>query len=285
VLGDVAINSLCGNRGFRIAARDPSKRRPSVEAAGASRRIATNSSGSPEPARRRSGCTGADSDRNGTTSTRDPSAPVGEPGDRGPAGGRKRATGSSRARGDGGLIHRVGTGPEGGGFGHLLYRGAQPHRMGWLMGSNEGRRGPARPDAKLTAAQVTTTTRSRRTGRGKGREGKRIATTAATPPTGAVLYDPREPGGRADPRRTDGSGHPRTFLRVGTFPETSPTSTATWSTRRCTRRNALKKKRTHRLPRWRDLHPHPTKDRTPVGRAALQNRSPSPAGTGRSRTR
>ncbi|MBP2676635.1 MAG: acetyl-CoA synthetase, partial [Deltaproteobacteria bacterium] len=78
-------------------------------------------------------------------------------------------------------------------IGQLLYRDAQPHRMGWLMGSNEGRRGPARPDASLTAAKYYNHGFTPEWP-GKGREGRRLAHDGGDSAYWVrVLYDPESP--------------------------------------------------------------------------------------------
>jgi len=103
-------------------------------------------------------------------------------------------------------------GPEGGDRAAALPgRPAPPH--GWLMGSNEGRRGPARPDAKLTAAKYYNHAFAP-DWREKGGRGSASPTTAATPLLGAGAL---RPGSPEDALILDGPTDPvpQDLLRVG----------------------------------------------------------------------
>lgn len=153
-------------------------------------------------------------------------------------------------------------------IGQLLYRGAQPHRMGWLMGSNEGRRGPARPDAKLTAAKYY--------GHafapdwpGKGRGGRRLAHDGGDSAYWVrVLYDPGSP---EDALILDGPTDPvtpRTFYASGRSGNIA--NVYGHLVNETMYENALNEHtRYFRKVGVTFIH-HPTKDRTPVVVAALQ---------------
>jgi enoyl-CoA hydratase/carnithine racemase/acyl-coenzyme A synthetase/AMP-(fatty) acid ligase/NADPH:quinone reductase-like Zn-dependent oxidoreductase len=153
-------------------------------------------------------------------------------------------------------------------IGQLLYRGAQPHRMGWLMESNEGRRGPARPDANLTAAKYY--------GHafapdwpGKGREGKRLAHDGGDSAYWVrVLYDP---GSAEDALILDGPTDPvtpRTFYASGRSGNIA--NVYGHLVNETMYENALNEHtRYFRKVGVTFIH-HPTKDRTPVVVAALQ---------------
>ena len=170
------------HRGFRVAARDvqaPPGRRAAV------RRDVPRRT----PAARRNpragggGGTGADPDRDGPRAPRDPSAAVGEPGDRRPAGGRGGQAGRIAARGDRGPHHRFGTGPEGGDRAAALPgRPAPPH--GVADGKQRGPAG-ARPARRETdRGQVLQPRVRARNGRGRDGRAGASPTTAATRPTG-----------------------------------------------------------------------------------------------------
>ena len=153
-------------------------------------------------------------------------------------------------------------------IGQLLYRGAQPHRMGWLMGSNEGRRGPARPDAKLTAAKYYNHAFAP-DWPGKGREGKRIAHDGGDSAYWVrVLYDPGSP---EDALILDGPTDPvvpRTFYASGRSGNIA--NVYGHLVNETMYENALNEHtRYFRKVGVTFIH-HPTKDRTPIVVAALQ---------------
>ena len=153
-------------------------------------------------------------------------------------------------------------------IGQLLYRGSQPHRMGWLMGSNEGRRGPARPDAALTAAKYF--------GHGfapewvgKGREGRRLAHDGGDSAYWVrVVYDPEIP---EDAMILDGPEDPvapRTFYASGRSGNIA--NVYGHLVNETMYENALNEHTRHFRKVGVTFIPHPTKDRTPVVVAALQ---------------
>ena len=153
-------------------------------------------------------------------------------------------------------------------IGQLLYRGAQLHRMGWLMGSNEGRRGPARPDAKLTAAKYYGHAFAPEWP-GKGREGKRLAHDGGDSAYWVrVLYDPGSP---EDAMILDGPTDPvtpRTFYASGRSGNIA--NVYGHLVNETMYENALNEHtRYFRKVGVTFIH-HPTKDRTPVVVAALQ---------------
>jgi enoyl-CoA hydratase/carnithine racemase/acyl-coenzyme A synthetase/AMP-(fatty) acid ligase len=153
-------------------------------------------------------------------------------------------------------------------IGQLLYRGAQPHRMAWLMGSNEGRRGPARPDAKLTAAKYFNH-RFAPEWPGKGREGRRLAHDGGDSAYWVrVLYDPDSP---EDALILDGPYDPvtpRTFYASGRSGNIANVNGHLVNETMF--ENALNEHtRYFRKVGVTFIH-HPTKDRTPVVVAALQ---------------
>ena len=153
-------------------------------------------------------------------------------------------------------------------IGQLLYRGAQPHRMGWLMGSNEGRRGPARPDAKLTASKYYNHAFAP-DWPGKGREGKRLAHDGGDSAYWVrVLYDPGSP---EDALILDGPTDPvtpRTFYASGRSGNIA--NVYGHLVNETMYENALNEHTRYFRKVGVTFIPHPTKDRTPVVVAALQ---------------
>ena len=153
-------------------------------------------------------------------------------------------------------------------IGQLLYRGAQPHRMGWLMGSNEGRRGPARPDAKLTAAKYYGHAFAPEWP-GKGREGRRIAHDGGDSAYWVrVLYDPGSP---EDALILDGPTDPvtpRTFYASGRSGNIA--NVYGHLVNETMYENALNEHTRYFRKVGVTFIQHPTKDRTPVVVAALQ---------------
>jgi len=153
-------------------------------------------------------------------------------------------------------------------IGQLLYRGAQPHRMAWLMGSNEGRGEPARPDAKLTAAKYYNHAFAP-DWPGKGREGRRLAHDGGDSAYWVrVLYDPGSP---EDALILDGPEDPvtpRTFYASGRSGNIANVNGHLVN--ETMYENALNEHtRFFRKVGVTFIH-HPTKDRTPVVVAALQ---------------
>ncbi len=153
-------------------------------------------------------------------------------------------------------------------IGQLLYRGAQPHRMAWLMGGNEGRRGPARPDAKLTAAKYFNHAFAP-DWPGKGREGRRLAHDGGDSAYWVrVLYDPESP---EDALILDGPEDPvtpRTFYASGRSGNIA--NVYGHLVNETMYENALNEHtRYFRKVGVTFIH-HPTKDRTPVVVVALQ---------------
>ncbi len=153
-------------------------------------------------------------------------------------------------------------------IGQLLYRGSQPHRMAWLMGSNEGRKGPARPDAKLTAAKYYNHAFEPEW-RGKGREGRRLAHDGGDSAYWVrVVYDPKDP---EDALILDGPEDPvtpRTFYASGRSGNIANVNGHLVN--ETMYENALNEHtRYFRKVGVTFIH-HPTKDRTPVVVAALQ---------------
>ncbi|MGE5698762.1 MAG: enoyl-CoA hydratase-related protein, partial [Deltaproteobacteria bacterium] len=153
-------------------------------------------------------------------------------------------------------------------IGQLLYRGAQPHRMAWLMSGNEGRREPARPDAKLTAAKYYNHAFAPEW-RGKGREGRRLAHDGGDSAYWVrVVYDPKEP---EDALILDGPEDPvtpRTFYASGRSGNIANVNGHLVN--ETMYENALNEHtRYFRKVGVTFIH-HPTKDRTPVVVAALQ---------------
>jgi enoyl-CoA hydratase/carnithine racemase/acyl-coenzyme A synthetase/AMP-(fatty) acid ligase len=153
-------------------------------------------------------------------------------------------------------------------IGQLLYRGAQPHRMGWLMGSNEGRRGPALPDAKLTAAKYYGHAFAPEWP-GKGREGRRLAHDGGDSAYWVrELYDPRSP---EDALILDGPTDPvtpRTFYASGRSGNIA--NVFGHLVNETMYENALNEHTRYFRKVGVTFIPHPTKDRTPVVVAALQ---------------
>jgi enoyl-CoA hydratase/carnithine racemase/acyl-coenzyme A synthetase/AMP-(fatty) acid ligase len=153
-------------------------------------------------------------------------------------------------------------------IGQLLYRGAQPHRMAWLMGSNEGRKGPASPDAKLTASKYYNHAFAP-AWRGKGREDRRLAHDGGDSAYWVrVLYDPGRP---EDALILDGPEDPvtpRTFYASGRSGNIANVNGHLVN--ETMYENALNEHtRYFRKVGVTFIH-HPTKDRTPVVVAALQ---------------
>ncbi|MBI5420328.1 MAG: enoyl-CoA hydratase/isomerase family protein [Deltaproteobacteria bacterium] len=153
-------------------------------------------------------------------------------------------------------------------IGQLLYRGAQPHRMAWLMGSNEGRRGPARPDAALTAAKYYNHGFTP-DWPGKGREGRRLAHDGGDSAYWVrVVYDPESP---EDALILDGPEDPvtpRTFYASGRSGNIA--NVYGHLVNETMFENALNEHtRYFRKVGVTFIH-HPTKDRTPVVVVALQ---------------
>jgi enoyl-CoA hydratase/carnithine racemase/acyl-coenzyme A synthetase/AMP-(fatty) acid ligase len=153
-------------------------------------------------------------------------------------------------------------------IGQLLYRGSQPHRMGWLMGSNEGRRGPARPDAKLTAAKYYNHGFAP-DWPGKGREGKRLAHDGGDSAYWVrVLYDPDSPEDASILSGPEDPVTPRTFYASGRSGNIA--NVYGHLVNETMYENALNEHtRYFRKVGVTFIH-HPTKDRTPVVVAALQ---------------
>ena len=153
-------------------------------------------------------------------------------------------------------------------IGQLLYRGSQPHRMGWLMGSNEGRRGPARPDAKLTAAKYYNHGFAP-DWPGKGREGKRLAHDGGDSAYWVrVLYDPDSPEDASILTGPEDPVTPRTFYASGRSGNIA--NVYGHLVNETMYENALNEHtRYFRKVGVTFIH-HPTKDRTPVVVAALQ---------------
>ncbi len=154
-------------------------------------------------------------------------------------------------------------------IGQLLYRGAQPHRMGWLMGSNEGRRGPARPDARLTAAKYFDHGFAPEWA-GKGRGGRRLAHDGGDSAYWVrVVYDPDLP---EDAMVLDGPEDPvtpRTFYASGRSGNIA--NVYGHLVNETMYENALNEHTRYFRKVGVTFIPHPTKDRTPVVVAALQS--------------
>ncbi|MGB7631907.1 MAG: enoyl-CoA hydratase/isomerase family protein, partial [Candidatus Deferrimicrobium sp.] len=163
---------------------------------------------------------------------------------------------TSRGRGRKGVI------------GQLLYQGAQPHRMGWLMGSNEGRRGPARPDAALTAAKYYDH-RFASDWPGKGREGLRLAHDGGDSAYWVrVLHDPGIPEDALILTGPEDPVTPRTFYASGRSGNIA--NVYGHLVNETMYENVLNEHtRYFRKVGVTFIH-HPTKDRTPVVVAALQ---------------
>lgn len=163
---------------------------------------------------------------------------------------------TSRGRGRKGVI------------GQLLYQGAQPHRMGWLMESNEGRRGPARPDAALTAAKYYDH-RFAPEWPGKGREGRRLAHDGGDSAYWVrVLHDPGSPEDALILSGPEDPVTPRTFYASGRSGNIA--NVYGHLVNETMFENVLNEHtRYFRKVGVTFIH-HPTKDRTPVVVAALQ---------------
>ena len=163
---------------------------------------------------------------------------------------------TSRGRGRKGVI------------GQLLYQGAQPHRMGWLMGSNEGRRGPALPDAALTAAKYYDH-RFAPEWPGKGREGRRLAHDGGDSAYWVrVLHDPGIPEDALILSGPEDPVTPRTFYASGRSGNIA--NVYGHLVNETMYENVLNEHtRYFRKVGVTFIH-HPTKDRTPVVVAALQ---------------
>jgi enoyl-CoA hydratase/carnithine racemase/acyl-coenzyme A synthetase/AMP-(fatty) acid ligase/NADPH:quinone reductase-like Zn-dependent oxidoreductase len=153
-------------------------------------------------------------------------------------------------------------------IGQLLYRGAQAHRMAWLMGSNEGRRGPARPDAKLTRAKYYNHAFTPEWP-GKGREGRRLAHDGGDSAYWVrVVYDPQAPEDAQILSGPDDPVTPRTFYASGRSGNIANVNGHLVN--ETMYENAL-----NEHTRWFrkvgvTFIPHPTKDRSPVVVVALQ---------------
>jgi enoyl-CoA hydratase/carnithine racemase/acyl-coenzyme A synthetase/AMP-(fatty) acid ligase/NADPH:quinone reductase-like Zn-dependent oxidoreductase len=153
-------------------------------------------------------------------------------------------------------------------IGQLLYRGSQPHRMAWLMGSNEGKRGPARPDSKLTAAKYYNHSFSPEW-RGKGREGRRLAHDGGDSAYWIrVIYDPGRPEDALILSGPEDPVTPRTFYASGRSGNIANVNGHLVN--ETMYENALNEHtRYFRKVGVTFIH-HPTKDRTPVVVVALQ---------------
>ncbi|HEX9204988.1 MAG TPA: enoyl-CoA hydratase-related protein [Candidatus Deferrimicrobiaceae bacterium] len=153
-------------------------------------------------------------------------------------------------------------------IGQLLYRGAQPHRMAWLMGSNEGKRGPAKPDARLTAAKYYNHAFAP-DWPGKGREGRRLAHDGGDSAYWVrVVYDPASP---EDALILDGPTDPvtpRTFYASGRSGNIA--NVYGHLVNETMYENALNEHTRYFRKVGVTFIPHPTRDRTPVVVAALQ---------------
>jgi enoyl-CoA hydratase/carnithine racemase/acyl-coenzyme A synthetase/AMP-(fatty) acid ligase len=153
-------------------------------------------------------------------------------------------------------------------IGQLLYRGAQPHRTGWLMGSNEGRRGPARADAELTAAKYFNHGFAP-DWPGKGRGGRRLAHDGGDSAYWVrVLYDPGSPEDAEILSGPEDAVTPRTFYASGRSGNIA--NVYGHLVNETMYENVLNEHtRYFRKVGVTFIH-HPTKDRTPVVVAALQ---------------
>jgi enoyl-CoA hydratase/carnithine racemase/acyl-coenzyme A synthetase/AMP-(fatty) acid ligase len=153
-------------------------------------------------------------------------------------------------------------------IGQLLYQGSQPQRMGWLMGSNEGRRGKARPDSALTAAKYY--------GHnftpgwpGKGREGKRLAHDGGDSAYWVrVLYDPEKPEDALILSGPDDPVTPRTFYAAGRSGNIA--NVYGHLVNETMYENVLNEHTRYFRKVGVTFIPHPTRDRTPVVVVALQ---------------
>ncbi|MDP2657778.1 MAG: AMP-binding protein, partial [Candidatus Deferrimicrobium sp.] len=153
-------------------------------------------------------------------------------------------------------------------IGQLLYRDAQPHRMGWLMGSNEGRRGPARPDAALTAAKYYNHGFTPEWP-GKGREGRRLAHDGGDSAYWVrVLYDPESPEDALILTGPEDPVTPRSFYASGRSGNIA--NVYGHLVNETMFENALNEHTRSFRKVGVTFIPHPTKDRTPVVVAALQ---------------
>lgn len=153
-------------------------------------------------------------------------------------------------------------------IGQLLYRDAQPHRMAWLMGSNEGRRGPARPDAKWTAAKYYNHGFAP-DWPGKGREGRRLAHDGGDSAYWVrVVYDPDCPEDALILTGPEDPVTPRTFYASGRSGNIANVNGHLVN--ETMYENALNEHtRYFRKVGVTFIH-HPTKDRTPVVVVSLQ---------------
>jgi acyl-coenzyme A synthetase/AMP-(fatty) acid ligase/enoyl-CoA hydratase/carnithine racemase/NADPH:quinone reductase-like Zn-dependent oxidoreductase len=153
-------------------------------------------------------------------------------------------------------------------IGQLLYRDAQPHRMGWLMGSNEGRRGPARPDAALTAAKYYNHGFAPEWP-GKGRGGRRLAHDGGDSAYWVrVLYDPGSPEDAMILTGPEDPVTPRSFYASGRSGNIA--NVYGHLVNETMFENALNEHTRFFRKVGVTFIPHPTKDRTPVVVAALQ---------------
>lgn len=153
-------------------------------------------------------------------------------------------------------------------IGQLLYQGAQPHRMGWLMGSNEGKKMPARPDAALTAAKYFDH-RFAPDWPGKGRGGKRLAHDGGDSAYWVrVLYDPGSPSDALILDGPDDPVTPRTFYAAGRSGNIA--NVYGHLVNETMYENVLNEHTRYFRKVGVTFIPHPTRDRTPVVVAALQ---------------
>ncbi|MGE5753159.1 MAG: enoyl-CoA hydratase/isomerase family protein [Deltaproteobacteria bacterium] len=153
-------------------------------------------------------------------------------------------------------------------IGQLLYRGAQPHRMAWLMGSNEGRRGPARPDAKLTAAKYYNHAFAP-DWPGRGRGGRRLAHDGGDSAYWVrVDFDPGIPEDALILAGPEDPVTPRTFYASGRSGNIANVNGHLVN--ETMYENALNEHTRFFRKVGVTFIPHPTKDRTPVVVAALQ---------------
>jgi enoyl-CoA hydratase/carnithine racemase/acyl-coenzyme A synthetase/AMP-(fatty) acid ligase/NADPH:quinone reductase-like Zn-dependent oxidoreductase len=166
------------------------------------------------------------------------------------------------------LITASGRGSEGV-IGQLLYRGAQPHRMGWLMGSNEGGKSPARPDGELTAEKYYGHNFSP-PWPGKGREGERLAHDGGDSAYWVrVLHDPGSPEDSMILTGPEDPVTPRTFYASGRSGNIANVNGHLVN--ETIYENALNEHTRYFKKVGVTFIHHPTRDRTPVVVVALQN--------------
>jgi len=165
------------------------------------------------------------------------------------------------------LITAEGRGRKGA-IGQLLYQGAQPHRTGWLMGSNEGRKGPARPDPALTGAKYFNHSFSP-DWPGREREGRRLAHDGGDSAYWVrVLYDPDSPEDAMILSGPEDPVTPRTFYASGRSGNIA--NVYGHLVNETMYENVLNEHTRYFRKVGVTFIPHPTKDRTPVVVAALQ---------------